>query len=261
MAHPINAVRSIELIPGEIYYGFSNSAYEGGHNSYLRATFTEYWTNGAGYLMARFHSGSYNMPSLGISTPIQERGDFPNGSSFRIWDDNAGPSIAYMFYKACRFTSKEKAELKTRLRLRQRRQYERGLTGSTPDGKSFPRDLVREIALRYLTDDRVGHVGQWKVFPRPPLDYTKLGFRAHDNEMLQDAEQAITKADKWEWMKKVDPGRWGYAGCEAPEFREITRCMKYQGHSGSTFGCTFRTMQYLAKVGREEFREDYAPTA
>ena len=250
MAHPINAVRSTELIPGEIYYGFSG-------NDNIRASFTEYWRNGAGYLMARFHNGAYNMPALGISTIIRKMGEFPDGSSFRIWEGQ--PNIGFRFYKACRFTPKEKAELKTRLRLRQRRQYERGLTGSTPDGKSFPRDLVREIALRYLTDDRVGHVGQWKVFPRPPLDYTKLGFRAHDNEMLQDAEQAITKADKWEWMRTVDPGRWGYAGCEAPEFREITRCMKYDGHSGGSFGGTFRTMQYLAKVGREEFREAYAP--
>jgi len=252
MAHPINAVRSTELIPGQIYYGFSS-------NDNIRATFTEYWRNGAGYLMARFHNGAYNMPALRISTKIQEIGEFPDGSSFRIWEGD--PNIGFRFYKACRFTPKEKAEIKMRLVLRSRRQYERGLTGTTPDGKWLPRDLVREIALRYLTDDRTGHVGQWKVFPRPPMDYTKLGFDAHWNKMLQDAEQAITKADKWEWMRTKDPGRWGYGGCEAPEFREIARCVKYQGHSGSTFGCSFRLMQQLAKLGREEFCEMYAPTA
>ena len=257
MAHPINAVRSTELIPGQIYYGFFNSALDG-RPTYIRATFTEYWTNGAGYLMARFHNGSYNMPSLGVSSPIGAVGDFPDGSSFRLWDDNTG---ANNFYKACRFTPKEKAEIKMRLVLRSRRQYERGLTGTTPDGKWLPRDLVREIALRYLTDDRAGHVGQWKIFERPPLEYTKLGFDVHWNEMLQDAEQAITKADKWEWMRTKDPGRWGYGGCEAPEFREIARCVKYQGHSGSTFGCSFRLMQQLAKLGRAEFCEMYAPSA
>jgi hypothetical protein len=31
----------------------------------------------------------------------------------------------------------------------------------------------------------------------------------------------------------------------------------YDGHSGSSFGCTMRAMQYIAKNGYDKFREEY----
>jgi hypothetical protein len=30
----------------------------------------------------------------------------------------------------------------------------------------------------------------------------------------------------------------------------------YTGHSGSSFGCTMRTMQYIATYGEKKFREE-----
>jgi hypothetical protein len=40
------------------------------------------------------------------------------------------------------------------------------LTGTRPDGKWFPRDLVREISLRYLTDDTVNCADRWRLVHR-----------------------------------------------------------------------------------------------
>jgi hypothetical protein len=53
-------------------------------------------------------------------------------------------------------------ELVARCVLRERRQYERGLTGATDAGIWIPRDLVREISLKYLTDSKVGCAGRWR---------------------------------------------------------------------------------------------------
>ena len=86
-----------------------------------------------------------------------------------------------------------------------------------------------------------------------PLNYCSLGFNEHDNEMLQDAEQAIDKANAWEYMKTEPGGGMGYGFCEDPQFEEICGYIRYDGHSGLTFGETMRTMQELAREGIDEF--------
>ena len=241
MAYSINRVSPTALIPGMPYYALSTAMFQANPLSQFRATFVEYWRNDAGYLMARFRS----------SVRFEQRTVVNDEQSWRIWEHDE-EFQAFNFYKAYRFTPKEKAEIKTRLVLRQRRQYERGLTGTLSTGKWIPRDLIREISLRYLTDDRIGRVNQWKIHPRPPLDYVKLGYSQHESMMFQDMEAAITKANVWEWMK-TDPGPRGYSACRAPEIAAIERNMKYSGHSGATFAQTMHTMQLLARIGRAEF--------
>ena len=85
----------------------------------------------------------------------------PHGLYLRIFEPENGKQ-SYSYYKISRFTDAQKNELFTRYVLYKRRQYERGLTGSTSNDKWFPRDIVREISLRYLTNDTVGCSGQWK---------------------------------------------------------------------------------------------------
>lgn len=146
MQHPIGEEISIrELVPGEKYYAFSTI-------SQFRGVFTEYWTNIVNYPMVRFHYVVYN-DIKGYSSYIGSPEEYPLGSYWRIWD---GPRPqSYKYYKVSRFTAKETAELKARCILRERRQIERGLTGSTANNLWFPRDLVREISLNYLTDKRI----------------------------------------------------------------------------------------------------------
>jgi predicted nucleotidyltransferase len=69
---------------------------------------------------------------------------------------------SYKYYRASRFTKKEKKEILERSVLYERRQYERGLTGSTPNNLWFPRDLVREISLKYLTNSKIAKRTGWR---------------------------------------------------------------------------------------------------
>lgn len=85
-----------------------------------------------------------------------------------------------------------------------------------------------------------------------PLNFASLGYTEHENEMLQDAENAINKADMWEYMK-LEPGEGGYMYGDDDQLREIYKHIKYDGHSGSSMGWTMRVMQQLAQLGIDEF--------
>ena len=69
--------------------------------------------------------------------------------------------------------------------------------------------------------------------------------------MFQDAYNAVTLAEKWEWLKHANIETFMF-GTE-PEIAEISSKMKYDGHSGASFGTTMRTMELIAKKGWEVF--------
>lgn len=107
--------------------------------------------------MIRFNNVRYTESLIEVTSAT--------GLYLRIFEPNFECGDPYAFYEVSRFSDTEKKELAARLVLRERRQYERGLTGTRPDGKWFPRDLVREISLRYLTDQKVNCVKRWKIHP------------------------------------------------------------------------------------------------
>jgi hypothetical protein len=149
------------LIPGEHYTAFSNQHQYMRGSSKFSGVFTEYWTNAVGYPMVRFHYTKYTDKAgstFGHEYTYLHKSPktHPHGLYWRIFTDSYPQS--YRYYKTSRFTEKQKKELLTRSVLRERRQYERGLTGSTPSCIWFPRDLIHEISLRYLTDEMIG----WK---------------------------------------------------------------------------------------------------
>lgn len=85
--------------------------------------------------------------------------------------------------------------------------------------------------------------------------------------MLQDADNAITTCELWDWLKEYEPedGK-GFMFSEHPNLTRINNAMKYGGHSGSSYGWTMRQMEYIAKHGwdlfefraREERRKEEA---
>lgn len=161
MEYPIGPEVSIhDLIPGTRYYAFSMNHF-GSFGGRFRGKFTEYYTNDVGYNMVRFNETRMTVMN---GKQILTTGTFeecPHGLYLRIFDPPHGKQ-SYAYYKLSRFTDAQKKELFTRYILYQRRQYERGLTGSRPDDTWFPRDVVREISLRYLTNDKIGCSGKWK---------------------------------------------------------------------------------------------------
>jgi hypothetical protein len=66
--------------------------------------------------------------------------------------------------------------------------------------------------------------------------------------MCQDMFDAVTAADMWAEVA-AGPGDGGFMFSRAPFISKISAQMKYDGHSGSSFGITMRNMQAIAING------------
>ena len=75
--------------------------------------------------------------------------------------------------------------------------------------------------------------------------------------ILINAWQAITITEMWEFLSEpID----NYTYSEDKRISIIINKMVelgYDGHSGSSFGCTMRNMQYIAQYGEEYFKNYY----
>jgi hypothetical protein len=75
--------------------------------------------------------------------------------------------------------------------------------------------------------------------------------------MLVNAYQAITQTETWNFVKQDCES---FMLSEDPRIWVISNKMAqlgYDGHSGSSFGCTMRDMQYIAQHGEKKFMEVY----
>lgn len=81
-----------------------------------------------------------------------------------------------------------------------------------------------------------------------------------DREMLVNAWQAITQTNTWDFVKQdID----SFMFSRDPRIDIISEKMEelgYSGHSGCSFGCTMRNMQYLAKNGENKFKKMFDGT-
>jgi len=132
-----------ELVPGEEYDAYTTGNRHSAQR--FRGRFVEYYRNSANYLMVRFYPAIQEY--YGEMLPIPATN--PLGLYLRVFEQSYQ---SYRYYRTSRFSRQQKKEMHERIVLRERRQYERGLTGSTPNNLWFPRGLVREITLKYLTD-------------------------------------------------------------------------------------------------------------
>jgi hypothetical protein len=74
--------------------------------------------------------------------------------------------------------------------------------------------------------------------------------------MLENAYQAITISEGWDFMKSFNDNQNGFMFSSNPMTGKIMSKMDelgYSGHSGFSFGWTMRMMEFLAKNGREAF--------
>ncbi len=78
-------------------------------------------------------------------------------------------------------------------------------------------------------------------------------------EMFDDAYNAIEAVwGGWEFMER-DPGEGGFMFSGDPYSAAIQKNMKYDGHSGASYGWTMRVMQKIARVGWDRFVAEYKP--
>jgi hypothetical protein len=84
--------------------------------------------------------------------------------------------------------------------------------------------------------------------------FTSLGFDSHEAMMLQDAYDAVTKADMWDYLKKpTTPGKDGFMFSPAIELAAINAEMVFDGHSGASYAWTMRQMETIAKTGWDSY--------
>jgi hypothetical protein len=83
------------------------------------------------------------------------------------------------------------------------------------------------------------------------FDYTDN----HSKVMLENAYQAISLTEMWDYMKKDTES---YTFSSDKEIYIISKKMEelgYYGHSGASFGMTMRNMQFIALHGLEEHKK------
>jgi len=75
--------------------------------------------------------------------------------------------------------------------------------------------------------------------------------------MIENAFEAITLTEHWDFMKK---DQINYQFCVLPEIQEITEKMielGYDGHSGASFEYVMSIMHYIANNGLEHYKIKY----
>ena len=74
--------------------------------------------------------------------------------------------------------------------------------------------------------------------------------------MIENAYQAITVTEGWDFMKTFNDNQNGFMFSNNPMTGKIMSKMEelgYSGHSGGSFGWTMRNMEFLAKHGKDKF--------
>ena len=69
---------------------------------------------------------------------------------------------------------------------------------------------------------------------------------SNDREMVQDAYDAAVKLELLDALKNLNPQN-GFMFTQHPVIDKISANLKYNGHSGCSFGWTMRQVEYLAK--------------
>ena len=75
-------------------------------------------------------------------------------------------------------------------------------------------------------------------------------------QMLEDAFQAVTVTESWEYIAK-DPVGGSFILCADKRMMAINEALKFDGHSGGSYGWTMRTMQLIARVGWDAYLANY----
>lgn len=81
---------------------------------------------------------------------------------------------------------------------------------------------------------------------------------SHIRSMMQNGWQSVNRLELWDFMAKDYEKFGGYMYSNDKRVERIGMKMEELGaaHSGASFGCTMRNLQYLAQNGEDSFREE-----
>lgn len=106
-----------------------------------------------------------------------------------------------------------------------------------PDSLESSPELVRMDVNNFYGDGKFDYV-----------DYS-------DRVMLSTAWKAISQTELWDFMKEeIESYMWSDDNRIKIIYSKI-ESLGYGGHSGASFGCTMRNMQYIAQNGEKQFRK------
>lgn len=80
----------------------------------------------------------------------------------------------------------------------------------------------------------------------------------NDRKAYSTAFDAITQLELWPFMRNFREDSFCFSS--SPEVERIYKRIEelgYGGHSGGSFGCVMRAMEYIGKHGIDTFREEY----
>jgi hypothetical protein len=95
--------------------------------------------------------------------------------------------------------------------------------------------------------------------PEPPLERDELNgsFKyiknISDRKMFTTAYKAITITETWEYIKNMTD----VFGPDSNRIYNKIEELGYLGHSGCSYMCTLREMQFIARHGEKEFKDRY----
>ncbi len=91
-------------------------------------------------------------------------------------------------------------------------------------------------------------------------NFAGLNLPKWDREMIESGFQAVSSVEGgWEFLSTYDPGQGGFMfSSPPPKMNEINDAVNrlYGGHSGASYGCTMRVLQYIAKRGWDVYAEE-----
>jgi hypothetical protein len=91
-------------------------------------------------------------------------------------------------------------------------------------------------------------------------NFNGLNLPEWDRDMIESGFQAVSSVDGgWEFLSTYDPGNGGFMfSTPPPKMAEIDNAVNrlYGGHSGASYGCTMRVLQYIAKYGWDTYATD-----
>ena len=78
-----------------------------------------------------------------------------------------------------------------------------------------------------------------------------------DRALYKNMHDAISQTELWDWMSNYSSPQ-GFMISKAPEIDRINTKMREDpishNHSGSSYGCMMRAMEFIAKNGYEAFK-------
>ena len=75
---------------------------------------------------------------------------------------------------------------------------------------------------------------------------------ANERAMLMDAYNAVKVTESWDKISQ-DPGAGGFMFSNNEWMNPINAAIKYDGHSGSSYAFTMRSMQYIGANGWDKW--------